>query len=95
MPGKKTPVSNLGRHIPSHTLFARTCVKGKLIRRSPKSKVLSVASLRLADLEIAEEPMTRHTLAIHRTGCSEIMQLKAVHAGIDFCSPRRVWMNRF
>ncbi len=46
----KTPVSNLVRYVPSGIYFARAKVRGKLIRRSLKTNVLSVAKLRLADL---------------------------------------------
>ena len=42
---------NLVRYVPSKQLFARIRVKGKLIRRSLKTKVLSVAKLRLAGSE--------------------------------------------
>lgn len=48
---QKTPYSNLIRYVPSGTYFARIKVKGKLIRRSLKTKTLSVAKLRLSDLE--------------------------------------------
>jgi integrase len=48
---QKTSYSNLIRYVPSGTYFARIRVKGKLIRRSLKTKTLSVAKLRLADLE--------------------------------------------
>jgi hypothetical protein len=47
---QKTPVSNLVRYVASGILFARIRVQGKLIRRSLKTKVLSVAKLRLTDL---------------------------------------------
>jgi hypothetical protein len=47
----KTPVPNLTRFVSSDVLFARIRVQGKLIRRSLKTKVLSVAKLRLGDLE--------------------------------------------
>ena len=60
---QKTPVSNLVRYGPSGTLFARVRVKGKLIRRSLKTKGLSVAKLRLADLEKAERQMAEHATA--------------------------------
>jgi hypothetical protein len=39
------------RYVPSGAYFARVRVTGKLIRRSLKTKVLSVAKLRLADFE--------------------------------------------
>jgi integrase len=46
----KTPVANLVRYEPSGIYFARAKVGGKLIRQSLKTKVLSVAKLKLADL---------------------------------------------
>ena len=49
-----TPVSNLVRYVPSGKYFARVRVGGKLIRHSLKTKVMSVAQLRLHDL-IKEE----------------------------------------
>ena len=48
---QKTQYSNLIRYVPSGTYFARLRVRGKLIRKSLKTDVLSVAKLRLADLE--------------------------------------------
>ncbi|MGA9778865.1 MAG: hypothetical protein WBS33_11405, partial [Verrucomicrobiia bacterium] len=51
---QKTSYANLIRYVPSGTYFARLRVKGKLIRRSLKTKTLSVAKLRLADMEKAE-----------------------------------------
>ncbi len=47
----KAPFANLLRYEPTKTYFARVRVDGKLHRRSLKTKVLSVAKLRLADLE--------------------------------------------
>jgi hypothetical protein len=52
---QKTPFTNLIRYKPSQVYFARFRVKGKLIRRSLKTTVLSVAKLRLADLEKVEQ----------------------------------------
>lgn len=54
----KTPVANLVRYKPSRTYFARAKVGGKLIRKSLKTKVLSVAKLRLGD-EIKKEHQTQ------------------------------------
>ena len=51
---QKTQYSNLIRYIPSGTYYARLRVKGKLIRRSLKTDVLSVAKLRLSDFEKQE-----------------------------------------
>ena len=48
---QKTQYSNLIRYVPSGTYYARLRVKGKLIRRSLKTDVMSVAKLRLSDFE--------------------------------------------
>jgi integrase len=58
---QKTPVSNLVRYVPSGILFARVRVKGKLIRRSLKTPVLSIGKLRLADLEKQERLIAEQT----------------------------------
>jgi hypothetical protein len=51
---QKTHYANLIRYVPSGIYFARLRVKGKLIRKSLKTNTLSVAKLRLADLEKME-----------------------------------------
>ena len=51
---QKTQYSNLIRYVPSGTYYARLRVKGKLIRRSLKTDVLSVAKLRLSHFEKTE-----------------------------------------
>ena len=51
---QKTQFSNLIRYTSSGTYYARLRVKGKLIVRSLKTDVLSVAKLRLGDLEKME-----------------------------------------
>lgn len=53
-PWQKTPFANLIRYGPSGKYFARIRVGGKLIRQSLKTKALSVAKLKLADLEKQE-----------------------------------------
>ena len=55
---QKTPITNLVRYEPSCILFARIRINGKLIRRSLKTKTLSVAKLRLVDLEKSERGRT-------------------------------------
>ena len=50
----KTPFANLIRYVPSGIYFSRIRVRGKLIRRSLKTNKLSVAKLRLGDLEKVE-----------------------------------------
>lgn len=51
---QSTQYANLVRYIPSGIYFARIRVHGKLIVRSLKTDALTVAKLRLADLEKAE-----------------------------------------
>ena len=51
---QKTQYANLIRYVPSGVYFARIRVKGKLIRKSLKTDSITVAKLRLADLEKAE-----------------------------------------
>jgi hypothetical protein len=46
---QKTQYANPVRFKLTKAYFARICIGGKLIRRSLKSKVLSVAKLRLGD----------------------------------------------
>ena len=53
-PWQKTNFANCVRYIPSGTYFARIKVGGKLIRQSLKTEVLSVAKMRLADLDRQE-----------------------------------------
>jgi hypothetical protein len=56
-PGKvwqPTQYSNLIRYIPSGTFFARLRVGGNLIRKSLKTDTLTVAKLRLSDIEKCE-----------------------------------------
>lgn len=50
-PWAKTQYANLVRHIPSGGLYARLRVKGKLIWRSLKTDRITVAQLRLRDVE--------------------------------------------
>ena len=62
---QKTQYSNLIRYLPSGTFFARLRVNGNLIRKSLKTDVLSIAKLRLGDLEKNERESaeTRHATA--------------------------------
>ena len=48
---QKTQYSNLIRYVSSGTYYARLRVKGKLIRKSLKTDLISVAKLRLSDFE--------------------------------------------
>ena len=52
---RKTPYTNLIRYKPSGVYFARFRVKGKLFRRSLKTEHITVARLRLADLQKSEQ----------------------------------------
>ena len=61
---QKTHFSNLSRYKPSQVYFARFRVKGKLIRRSLKTDQISVAKLRLADLEKSEPQRTQSAHAV-------------------------------
>jgi len=51
---QQTPYVILVRYLPSRKYFARLRVHGKLIRRCLKTNKISVAKLRLADLEKVE-----------------------------------------
>lgn len=61
---QKTHYANLVRYVPSRIFFARIRVKGKLIRKSLRTDVLSVAKLRLADLEKSERQAAENTEAV-------------------------------
>ena len=60
---QKTQYANLVRYEPSKAYFARIRIGGKLIRRCLKTKVLSVAKLRLGDLEKKEHQLAEHQVA--------------------------------
>jgi len=60
---QKTPYANLLRYRASGTYFARIRIGGKLIRRSLETSVLSVAKLRLGDLEKRERQIAEHQAA--------------------------------
>ena len=61
---QKTQYSNLIRYVPSGTFYARFRVKGKLVRKSLKTDVLSVAKLRLSDYERQERQRAENCDAI-------------------------------
>ena len=61
---QKTPFANLIRYKQSQVYFARIRVKGKLIRRSLKTDQISVAKLRLADLEKSERQKVQSVSAV-------------------------------
>jgi hypothetical protein len=51
---QKTPYANLIRYVPPRAYYARLRVKGKLIRKRLNTDLISVAKLRLSDLEKVE-----------------------------------------
>jgi hypothetical protein len=51
---QKTSYKNLIRYVPSGIYYARLRMKGKLIRKSLKTDLLSVGKLRLGDFEKQE-----------------------------------------
>jgi hypothetical protein len=61
---QKTPYANPVRYKSSGVYFARFRVKGKLIRRSLKTSQMSVAKLRLVDLEEEEPQRPKNRSAI-------------------------------
>ena len=61
---QKTPYANLVRYKSSGIYFARFRVRGKLIRRSLRTSRISVAKLRLGDLEKQERQRGEHQAAI-------------------------------
>jgi integrase len=63
---QKTSYANLVRYNPSGTYFCRVRVRGKLIRKSLKTDVLSVAKLRLTDEEKKHRQAAQNQLAIQR-----------------------------
>jgi integrase len=63
-PWQKTQYANLIRYNPSKRYFARIRIAGKLIRQSLNTTVLSVAKLRLADLEKKERQLAEHQTAV-------------------------------
>lgn len=61
---QKTNFSNLVRYVPSGKYFARIRVRGKLVRQSLKTDSLSVAKLRLTDLEKRERQAAENLAAV-------------------------------
>jgi len=61
---QKTHFANLIRYKPSQVYFARFRVKGKLIRRSLKTDQITVAKLRLGDLEKTERQKAQSAHAV-------------------------------
>lgn len=63
---QKTSYANLIRYVPSGMYFCRVRVRGRLIRKSLKTDVLSVAKLRLSDKEKEFRQKAQHQEAIQR-----------------------------
>jgi integrase len=63
---QKTQYANLIRYVPSGNYFARIRVRGKLIRKSLKTDVLTTAKLRLADLEKNEREAAESNESVFR-----------------------------
>ena len=61
---QKTQYANLIRYVPSGRYFARIRVGGKLIRQSLKTTKVTVAKLRLADLEKQERAKEENKAAV-------------------------------
>jgi hypothetical protein len=61
---QKTSYANLVRYNPSGTYFCRIRVRGKLIRKTLKTDVLSVAKLRLTDEEKKHRQAAQRQLAL-------------------------------
>ena len=61
---QKTPFANLLRYKPSKTYFARIRVRGKLIRRSLETQSLTVAKMRLSELEKKERQIADSQTAV-------------------------------
>src|SRR5260370_21830631 len=82
---QKTSFANLIRYTPSGTYFCRIRVQGKLIRKSLKTDVLSVAKLRLTDEEKRHRQAAQHQLAMQR-GRGQLTfadALKIYHARLE------------
>ena len=61
---QKTSYANLIRYVPSGTYYARLRVKGKLIRKSLNTDLITVAKLRLGDFEKAERQRSESVDAV-------------------------------
>jgi hypothetical protein len=67
---QKRPYANLVRDKSSGIYFARFRVRGKLIRRGLKTSQISVAKLRLADMEKQELQRVEHQTVV--AGCNVV-----------------------
>jgi integrase len=88
---QKTQFANLVRYVPSGTYYARMRVAGKLIWKSLKTDVVSVAKLRLGDFEKQERQRAESTDAIFQgkmTMASAIAMHRQRVAGDASLKPR-------
>src|ERR1700691_2580855 len=60
----KTQYANLIRYVPSGTYYARIRLRGKLLRKSLNTDLISVAKLRLNDLEKSERQANENKNAL-------------------------------
>jgi integrase len=77
---QKTQFANLIRYVPSGTYYARLRVKGKLVRKSLKTDVISVAKMRLVDVEKQERQRAESTDAAAR-GKMTVADAIEIHKG--------------
>ena len=61
---QKSQYANLIRYVPSGTYYARIRIRGKLLRKSLNTDLISVAKLRLNDLEKAERQANENKNAL-------------------------------
>jgi integrase len=80
---RKTSYSNLIRYVPSGTYFARLRVKGKLIRKTLKTDVLTVAKLRLGDFEKEERRRAEAMVGIGKGKLTVGDAMKLLQSRID------------
>jgi integrase len=80
---QKTSFANLIRYTSSGTYYARLRVKGKLIRRSLKTDVLSVGKLRLSDLEREERQRAESGDSIGRGKMTVVDAMKIHQQRVD------------
>jgi integrase len=63
---QKTPYANLIRYVPSGAYYARIRVRGKLLWKSLKTDTITIAKLRLADLEKQERGAVEKQVNVER-----------------------------
>jgi hypothetical protein len=99
---QKTQFANLVRYVPSGTYYARLRVQGKLVRRSLKTKAISVAKLRLSELEKRERRLADHqrpsakgTITLGSPGCPYGTQGTTISFSSLCSSAQRTFELRF